>query len=80
VNLQLLGLPEGFDKVTRGGPAADQFLNFYIAVDRIRALEAANNPRDLRLGRKLTQADSPAPIDRVADASVGLQELTRLIA
>src|SRR5262249_9121261 len=41
VNIQMLGLPNGFDRVaTRCGPSRDQFLQFYLANDRIVAVAA----------------------------------------
>ena len=57
VNIQLVGLPAGFDEtVTRGDRAGGSFVEFYIKDGRIDGAAAIDNPRDIRFARRLMQA------------------------
>jgi 3-phenylpropionate/trans-cinnamate dioxygenase ferredoxin reductase component len=76
LNIQLLGIPHKSDEsVTRGDPAADKFLQFFLYGGRIEAAAAVNNPRDLRMAKRLLQSGKEVDRVRLADPGVALQSL-----
>ena len=78
VNIQLVGLPAGFDEtVTRGERAGGSFVEFYIKGGRIDGAAAINNPRDIRFARRLMQARKTVDPEALADPAVKLQALLR---
>ncbi len=78
VNLQLIGLPEGWDQeVTRGDPAEGAFLTFYLKDGRIDGAVAVNNGRDLRFARRLMQRGIAVPPEELADTSIKMQALLK---
>ena len=78
VNIQLVGLPEGFDEtVTRGARADGSFVEFYLRGGRIDGAAAINNPRDIRFAKRLMQAEKVVDPAALADPSVKLQALLR---
>lgn len=80
VNMQFLGLFEPADRiVVRGDPAQDSFCVFFL--DTRMALRSAvivNQPRELRMSRKLIEAGSPLDPDALADPSVKLADAVLL--
>ncbi len=78
VNIQLVGLPAGFDEtVTRGERAEGSFVEFYIKDGRIDGAAAINSPRDIRFARRLMQAEKIVDPAALADPAVKLQALLR---
>ena len=78
VNIQLVGLPEGFDEtVIRGERDAGQFVEFYMKGGRIDGAAAINNPRDIRFAKRLMQAEKIVDGAALADPAVKLQSLLR---
>ena len=78
VNIQLVGLPAGFDEtVVRGEREAGQFVEFYMKGGRIDGAAAINNPRDIRLAKRLMQAEKIVDPATLADPAVKLQALLR---
>ena len=78
VNIQLVGLPTGFDEtVTRGDRAEDRFVEFYMKSGRIDGAAAINNPRDIRFAKRLMQAQKTVDPAALADPAVKLQTLLR---
>jgi 3-phenylpropionate/trans-cinnamate dioxygenase ferredoxin reductase subunit len=76
LNIQLLGIPHKSDEsVTRGDPAADKFLYFFLYEGRIEAVAAVNNPRDLRMAKRLLQSGKKIGPAQLADPAVALQSL-----
>jgi 3-phenylpropionate/trans-cinnamate dioxygenase ferredoxin reductase subunit len=76
LNVQLLGIPHKSDQfVMRGDPASDKFLQFFLYGGRIEAVAAVNNPRDLRMARRLLQSDKEVDRARLSDPAVALQSL-----
>jgi 3-phenylpropionate/trans-cinnamate dioxygenase ferredoxin reductase subunit len=76
LNIQLLGIPHKSDEsVTRGDPAGDKFLQFFLYGGRIEAAAAINNPRDLRMAKRLMQSGKEVDRVRLADPAVALQSL-----
>jgi len=78
VNLQLIGLPQGWDsEVTRGDPAAGAFITFYLKDGRIDGAVAVNNGRDLRFARRLMQRGAVIPPEELADPEIKMQALLK---
>jgi 3-phenylpropionate/trans-cinnamate dioxygenase ferredoxin reductase subunit len=76
LNVQILGIPHKSDEsITRGDPAADKFLQFFLYEGRIEAVAAVNNPRDLRMAKRLLQSGKEVDRARLADPAVALQSL-----
>ena len=76
LNLQMIGLPEGWDRIIiRGDMAAHKFAAFYLRDRRIIGANAVNNPRDIRFARMLMeQATRPDPA-ALADPNIPLKSL-----
>ncbi len=78
VNIQLIGLPEGWSEtVTRGDRDAGQFIVFYLKDGRIDGAAAINNPRDIRFARRLMAAGKVVDPAQLADPDVKLQALLK---
>ena len=78
VNIQLVGLPAGFEQtVTRGERADGSFVEFYMKGGRIDGAAAINNPRDIRFAKRLMQARKTVDPAALADPAVKLQALLR---
>lgn len=76
LNIQLLGIPHKSDEfVTRGDPATDKFLEFFLYEGRIEAVAAINNPRDLRMAKRLVQSGKEVDRTKLADPAAPLQSL-----
>ena len=76
VNMQFLGLPlPEHALVVRGDPKDDKFTLFFLQGDRLGAVVAANNMRDLRASRRLMESGASVDAARLADVSRPLQEL-----
>ncbi|MBM3485778.1 MAG: pyridine nucleotide-disulfide oxidoreductase [Alphaproteobacteria bacterium] len=78
LNIQLVGLPlDARDAVTRGDPAADQFITFYLKDGRIDSAAAINAGRDVRFVRRLMQAGKIVDRALLADPATKLQGLLK---
>lgn len=78
MNLQLVGLPAGWDTtVLRGEPARGSFIAFYMKNGKINGAAAVNAARDVRFVRRLVQAAKPVDPTRLADPAVKLQDLLK---
>jgi len=78
VNLQLIGLPQGWDsEVTRGDPADGAFVTFYLKDGLIDGAVAVNNGRDLRFARRMMQRAIKVPPEELADTSIKMQALLK---
>ncbi len=76
LKLQIAGLAEGYDQmVTRGDPADRSFACFYLAQDRLLAVDAVNSPREFMLSKPLIAAHAAPPAEALADPRVSLKEL-----
>jgi 3-phenylpropionate/trans-cinnamate dioxygenase ferredoxin reductase subunit len=74
-NLQLIGIPNDWDRVAVRKTNPQSFLVCYFDGDRLEGAVGMNAGRDLKLARRLMQAQVPVDPDRIADASVRLQTL-----
>jgi 3-phenylpropionate/trans-cinnamate dioxygenase ferredoxin reductase subunit len=68
VKLQIAGLSEGYDRVVlRGDPASGAFSAFYLAGDRLLAVDSVNRARDHMLARRHAGSRLAAPAEALAD-------------
>ncbi len=78
VNIQLVGLPEGWtETVTRGDRDSGQFIVFYLKDGRIDGAAAIDTPRDIRFARRLMAAGKIVDPTQLADPDVKLQALLK---
>jgi 3-phenylpropionate/trans-cinnamate dioxygenase ferredoxin reductase subunit len=76
VNVQFLGLPNSSDDVlTRGDPSRDQFVQFYLANNRLVAAAAINSPREIRSAKRLMKSSKLVSAGKLADQAVDLGQL-----
>lgn len=77
-NIQLMGLPETWDRtVVRGDRSSGEFIEFHLEDGRLQGAAAVNNPRDLRLTRRMMMADKTWDPEALADPAVKLQRLLK---
>jgi 3-phenylpropionate/trans-cinnamate dioxygenase ferredoxin reductase component len=78
MNLQLLGMPSSWgESVTRGDPIADAFSMFYLNEGRLQAAISVNNPRDIKVAKRLMERDIAIDPKRLADPATKLQTLLK---
>ncbi len=78
INLQMVGLSAGCDRVvTRGAPESRKFSVFYFKADRLVAVDSINRPGDHMIGRKLMASGTALTPEQAADPSVDLKGLVR---
>jgi 3-phenylpropionate/trans-cinnamate dioxygenase ferredoxin reductase subunit len=76
LKLQMAGLSQGHDRcVLRGDPATQSFSAFYLAGERLLAVDAINRPADFMLAKRLLAQVCTVDADRLADAAVPLKDL-----
>ncbi len=76
LNLQMVGLPERWDRlVWRGEPAERKFSVFYLEDGAVVAANAVNSPRDLRPARKFIESRQAVDAQALADPDVPLKAL-----
>lgn len=75
--LQTVGLSTGFDQsVLRGNPDAGSFSVIYVRRGRVIALDCVNAVRDYVQGRALVLAQAEVALERLADVTIPLKDLT----
>ena len=76
LNLQMIGLPEGWDRlVIRGDMAAHKFTAFYLRDGAIIGANAINSPRDLRFARMFMEHGTRPDPAALADLDTPLKSL-----
>jgi len=76
VNLQMTGMPEGYDAlVWRGDPAAGAFMVFYMKEGRIAAINTVNLGREMKPAQRLMQSRKVFEPAQLADPNVRLLKL-----
>jgi 3-phenylpropionate/trans-cinnamate dioxygenase ferredoxin reductase component len=81
MNVQLIGLPGEWDRIaTRGDRAGGSFLVCYFKAGRMQGAVGINSGRDLKLARRLMQANVPVDSDRICDPAIRLQDLVKKIS
>jgi 3-phenylpropionate/trans-cinnamate dioxygenase ferredoxin reductase subunit len=76
LKLQIVGLSTGYERVViRGNPGARSFAAYYLAGDRLLAVDAINSPRDFAVAKKIVGKSLGALAERLADPSLDLAAL-----
>jgi len=77
VNLQMIGMPESWEKlVYRGDVAEGKFTVFYLDADnRIVGVNTINNGRERTLSQRLLEAGKPVDPVKLADPAVRLNKM-----
>lgn len=77
LKLQIAGLPFDADRVLlRGDPATAKFAVFHLKGDQVQAVEAVNSPPEFMMGKMLIANRKPVNLDKLADPSVSMKEVT----
>lgn len=78
VNLQMTGMPEGYDSlVWRGDRAAGAFMVFYMKEGRIAAINTVNLGREMKAAQRLMQSRKIFEPAQLADPNVRLLKLAK---
>jgi 3-phenylpropionate/trans-cinnamate dioxygenase ferredoxin reductase subunit len=78
VNLQMLGMPEGYDElVWRGDPDAGAFTLFYMKGGKIVAVNTVNSGRDMGACKRLIATGKTFDAAQLADPAVKLIKLAK---
>ncbi len=76
LKLQMAGLSQGHERcVLRGDPATQSFSAFYVAGERLLAVDAVNRPADFMLAKRALAQACTVDAARLADESVPLKDL-----
>ncbi len=76
VNLQMLGMPDAYDRlVTRGQAASGVFTVFYMKGPRMVAVNTVNNGREMRIAERLMYAGIELDDAQLADPALNLRQL-----
>ena len=76
LNLQMLGLPETWDRaIQRGEMGARSFTMFYLSQGRLVAASAVNSAKDIAVARRLIQSAKPVDAAALANPEVRLKTL-----
>ena len=76
MNLQMTGMPDGYDKlVFRGDPASGAFMVFYLKEGRIAAINTVNLGREMKPAQRLMQSRRVFDPAQLADPNVRLLKL-----
>ena len=77
-NLQVAGVPEGWDDlILRGDPADGAFIGFVLDGGTLAGAISVNQPRDLRLARRMMDAGKSYTAAELADEAVTMRELSK---
>ncbi len=75
--LQIAGLNTGYDRIVTRGPDGDAVSFWYLAADRLLAVDAMNDPRAYMVGKRLIEMGrSPDPV-LLADPATNLKALLK---
>ena len=78
VNLQIVGVPAGWDKVvTRGNPDSGKFLLFYLHAGKVVAINLFNMGREARFAKQIVQAGKSLPEADLANETVKMMDLAK---
>jgi len=77
-NLQVAGLPNSWDNIVgRGDVASGNYIGFVLDGEKIAGAIALNQPRDLRLARRMMDAGKEYTAEDLADESISMRELSK---
>ncbi|MDJ0419726.1 NAD(P)/FAD-dependent oxidoreductase [Rhodococcus opacus] len=76
LNLKMVGLSEGYDRlVIRGRPDDRSFSAFYVVGDRVLAVDTINRPADFNISKRLIAERIPVAADLLAASDISLRDL-----
>jgi 3-phenylpropionate/trans-cinnamate dioxygenase ferredoxin reductase subunit len=77
-NIQMIGLPESWEQLaTRGDIVANEFITFYLKDGKIDGAISVNNPRDIRMAKRLMQSGKQVSADDLSNPDIKLQALLK---
>lgn len=77
-NLQIAGVPNNWDNIViRGNPANGSFIGFVLDHGRISGAISINQPRDMRLARRMMDVGKSFSADELADEAISIRELSK---
>ena len=77
-NIQMIGLPQGWEQLaTRGDPASNEFITFYLKDGKIDGAISVNNSRDIRMAKRLMQSGKTVSAEDLTNPDVKLQALLK---
>jgi len=77
-NLQVAGMPDSWDDiVSRGDAASGNFIGFVLNEGLISGAISINQPRDLRLARRMMDAAKTYSAEELADESISMRDLSK---
>ena len=77
-NLQMIGLPKDWEEtVTRGDKDANEFVTFYLKNGVIDGAISVNNPRDLRIAKRLMLGKKQVAAAELIDPKTKMQGLLK---
>jgi len=78
INLQVAGLPDSWDDIVgRGDAASGSYIGFVLDGGNISGAIALNQPRDLRLARRMMDAGKEYTAAELADESISMRDLSK---
>ena len=77
-NLQVAGVPDSWDDIVmRGDPSTGAFIGFVGGDQGISGAVTINQPRDMRLARRMMASGKSYTADELADEAVSMRELSK---
>lgn len=78
INLQIAGQPAGWnDLIIRGDFPGRNFIAFQFSHDKIEAVIAVNRAREMRIARRLMDANSSVNIDDLANDKISMRDILK---
>jgi len=79
LKLQMAGLSQGYERcVLRGDTSTHSFSAFYLAGDRLLAVDAISRPADFMLAKRALAQGCTVDVKRLADETVPLKEVLQI--
>jgi 3-phenylpropionate/trans-cinnamate dioxygenase ferredoxin reductase subunit len=79
VNLQIVGVPTGWDKVvTRGNPDSGKFMLFYLHAGKVVAIDLFNMGREARFAKQIVQAGKLLAEADLANETMKMMDLAKV--
>jgi len=76
LKFQNVGLAQGYDRfVLRGDPATRAFTGFYLAGEKVLAVDTINRPGEFMVAKRLVSEERSFPVELLADESQPLKAL-----
>ena len=77
-NIQMIGVPQSWEQLaTRGDPASEEFITFYLKDGKIDGAISVNYARDIRMAKRLMQAGKQVSAEDLSNPDIKLQALLK---